>query len=453
MSKTINNTLTTNISTYYTELDDRYINSGQTGAINELLNGSLTINADETISGNANITGDLTVVGNTQLGDTQTQAFKSFGNTIIGNSNATSCYFNSKVRGTYTTTPIDYAFDISTSSNLNTNSIVPKKYLDNKFKGTVSFGDTTGTTTFLDPITVNSSSTFNTLALYGGDYTANITDNNHLVNKKYVDDKLQSSTDLNINDITANGNLTVIGNATIGDTNSDTLTINSRIAGTTPISYSTDITSNITDNKHIVTKKYVDGSIVSNLQYLAQWRLQTTKVGSVITQPTFNGSTRTFNLSFPTGYLYYECYLRVDYSYILSGALPTSTSAVVPTIINRTTSIYHITINTQTGSGYSTTYKNISCDSAFFPSSSVPISTVPTDNISLYSGSTVLWTPVTFGNGTSSNRLVLTMTTPTLATTTSQAGWIVNYSCSAEVLNGTTSSAQTYSTSNLPKFT
>jgi hypothetical protein len=326
------------------------------------------------------VAGNLSVLGNITIGDATTDVFNVLASSTIGQQYNTT----TNILGAVNIGSVDSGISMvgqlnlmkvptldSTLNNTNitsNNHVTNKQYVDKKTDSTANLSIATLTTSgnvtigdnSADVLTVNASSNigqqYNTTTNVLGtvnlgsvdsgvtmiaqsnfmkvptlDSTlnnTNITSNNHLANKQYVDKKTDSTANLSI------ATLATSGNVTIGDSSADVLTVNAssnigtqyntttNILGTVNLgSVDSGVTmiaqsnfmkvptldsslndTNITSNNHVVSKQYVDNAITlsKNAQSIKLSLVTTTIVDSgnasnKIIVPPFLGSFNTTN--------------------------------------------------------------------------------------------------------------------------------------------------------------
>ena len=177
--------------------------------------------------------------------------------------------------------------------------------------------------------------------------------------------------------------------------------------------------------------------------------------GTTLTIPTFNGTNHTFYLNFTPAsnpFLFYQCMVEVDFSFIVYNAYTGGVASVVPNQAMRSTSVYLLTVN-QKGIAY---FKALSCNSCSNTytlgqsASDILTASKPTSQTFIVDQNHS-YIPVTFSSSYNSPTIIsVVFGTPNYTQSYSSGSWIGQLSTSCRILSGThgTSSSSFTTTEN-----
>ena len=227
-----------------------------------------------------------------------------------------------------------------------------------------------------------------------------------------------------------------------GQVNNANLFVNTQtITANSLINYTTDLTSQMTSDNNVVSKKYVDNAITSCLNNVAQMNYSTTYSGNTIIPPVFTGANHTFNLNFTTTshpLLFYQCMMEIDFSFVVYYSYTAGVVPLAPYYVVRSSSVYLLTVN-QKGTSY---YKALSCNSCsntFVSGQSAPdVTTACKPTVVTNVDSNHTYTPVSFSTSSSSPTVIsVVFGTPTFGQLYTATYWIGQLSTSCRILSGT----------------
>lgn len=233
---------------------------------NIFITGNEIVSGDESVYGNSN-TETLTVTESAVINNLTT-----YGSTYIGTDNLQQ----HRVIGDLLLTKLPQLTSNITPSN--EKDLITKKYADDKFGSMMGYNTWNNTNNFTSGFMIGNALTFspsnlvfNKMPITDIDRTADIIDDKNFVVKKYCDDKFASKTTTNTwtNSNTFNNSLIVQGTT---PTPSSSIYMQVRYAAKFSetegnIFYTIPkidlVNPSITDDKHIVTKKFVDDKFAS----------------------------------------------------------------------------------------------------------------------------------------------------------------------------------------------
>lgn len=234
---------------------------------------------DNQVASRVSLTGDQTIGGVKTFTSPPVLSGASISANSINDTSLSSNIARLNGNNTFTITPQ------SSGTITNATDLTTKTYVDNKFIGAVSLGNTS-----TDSITIN-----------GGI--------NHPSGRfSFGNGVLHNTTSAGTVNVS---NLNISSNATIGTSNANTLTVNSRILGSKPLEYS-DLSGILTNNT-LISKQYVDNKFIGTVSL---GNVSSDTINMIGTMTHTNGT-----FSFANGLLYNQAgHVRVNGQFTCQGS-------------------------------------------------------------------------------------------------------------------------------------